>query len=53
MRDDWQVFPLQEDALIKARDISAAIRSADDAGWELDDDLPATEPFDPFADDPE
>lgn len=53
MRDDWQLSPQHDEIQVKAGDISAAIRSADDADWELDDDLPAAEPFDPFADDPE
>lgn len=50
---DWQLSPQQEDILIKAGDISAAIRRADDADWELNDDYHALEPFDPFADDSE
>ncbi len=53
MYDDWQFSPQHEEILIKAGDISAAIRSADDADWKLDDDVLAKEPFDPFADDPE
>ena len=53
MVDDWQLSPQQEEIFIKAGDISAAIRNADDADWELDEDLPVIEPFDPFADDPE
>ena len=56
MFDDWQLSAQHEEVLIKAGDISAAIRHADDAhdtDWELNDDLPALEPFDPFADDPE
>ena len=53
MVDDWQLSPQQEEILIKAGDISAAIRNADDADWELNEDLPVIEPFDPFADDPE
>jgi hypothetical protein len=53
MSDDWQLSPQHEEILIKAGDISAAIRNADDAGWDLNDDLSMTEPFDPFADDPE
>ncbi len=50
---DWEFSPQQEEILIKAGDISAAIRNADDADWELNDDFPVMEPFDPFADDPE
>ena len=53
MYNDWQLSPQQEEILIKAGDISAAIRSAGDADGELNDDLPAMAPFDPFADDPE
>ncbi len=59
MFDDWQLSAQHAEVLIKAGDISAAIRHADDAhdthdtNWELNDDLPALEPFDPFADDPE
>ncbi len=53
MYDDWQLSPQREDILIQERDISAAIRNADDADWELNGDLPALEPFDPLADDPE
>jgi len=50
---DWQFSAQQEDILIKAGDITAAIRRADDAYWELNDDYPALEPFDPFADESE
>ena len=53
MYGDWQYAPQQEETPINAGDISAAIRGAEDAEWELDEDLHATEPFDPFADDPE
>ena len=53
MYKDWQLSAQQEEILIRAGGISAAIRNADDADWELDDDLPAMELFDPFADDPE
>ncbi len=56
MFDDWQLSPQHEEILIKAGDFSAAIRDADNANsadWELGDDPPTLEPFDPFADDPE
>lgn len=56
MFDDWQLSPQHEEVLIKAGDISVAIRGADDAydaNWELNDDLSTLEPYDPFADDPE
>lgn len=53
MFDDWQLTPQHEELLIRAGDISAAIRAADDADWDLNEDLTFSEPFDPFADDPE
>ena len=53
MYDDWQLSPQHEEILIKAGDISAAIRNVDDADWALNDEIPTLEPFDPFADDPE
>jgi len=56
MFDDWQLSPQHVELIIKAGDISAAIRDAadaNDADWELNDDLSTLEPFDPFADDPE
>ena len=54
MYEDWELTAQQGDAPIRAGDISAAIRAADDANWELDqDEIRFDEPFDPFADDAE
>ena len=53
MYDNWQMTRQHTDILMRAGDINAALRAADDADWQLDDDLSLTEPFDPFADDPE
>ena len=53
MYDDWQLPPPQEEVSYDTSDIQAAIRMAEGEIWELDDDLPVMEPFDPFADDPE
>lgn len=53
MYDDWQMTQQHSDTLVRAGDISAALRAAEDADWELDDELPRAEAFDPFADDPE
>ncbi len=53
MYDDWQMTQQHSDILVRAGDISAVLRAAEDAEWELDDALPMTEPLDPFADDPE
>lgn len=53
MYEDWELTAQHSDVLIRAGDISAAIRAADDAQWELDDELNFNEPFDPFADDAE
>ncbi len=55
MRNDgeWMLTQQHTDSLIRAGVISAAIRAADDADWELDEALNFNEPFDPFADDPE
>lgn len=56
MYDEWQLSAQQQDILVRANDISAAIRAADDADdadWELNEDITFRERFDPFADDPE
>jgi hypothetical protein len=55
MRNDgeWILHQQYTGGMIGAGVISAAIRAADDADWELDDALNFNEPFDPFADDPE
>ncbi len=53
MYDDWQMTQQHSDILMRAGDISAALRAAEDAGWELDDEHQGAEAFDPFADDPE
>ena len=53
MYDKWELTRQHSDILVKAGDISAAIRAADDADWELEGEITFNEPFDPFADDPE
>lgn len=50
---DWELTQHHTDLQVKAGDINAVIRAADDADWELDDEISFNEPFDPFADDPE
>lgn len=55
MYDDWEMATHNGDGAIRAGAISAAIRAADDANWELDEalneGLDFNEPFDPYADD--
>ena len=54
MYDDWQLTYQHSDILVRAGDISAAQRAADNADWDLNDsDIQFNERFDPFADDPE
>jgi len=54
MYDDWQMTSQHSDILVRAGDISAALRAADNDDWDLDDrDIQFNERFDPFADDPE
>ena len=56
MFNDWQLTSQHADILVRAGDISAVLRAAentDDGNWELDDDLNFNVPFDPYADDPE
>lgn len=53
MYDDWHLTLPHSDILIRAGDISAAIRAAEDAEWDIEDGISMSEPFDPFADDPE
>ena len=36
MYDDWQMTHLHSDILIRAGDISAAIRAAEEAQWDMD-----------------
>ena len=56
---DWQLTSQHADVLVRAGDISAVLRAADEADeadngdWELYDDLNFNVPFDPYADDPE
>jgi hypothetical protein len=54
MYEDWQLTAEQSNILVRAGDISAVLRAADDADWDLDDhEIKFNERFDPFADDPE
>ena len=53
MYSEWKLTPQYQDILARAGDISAAIRAADNADWDLDEEIPTLAPFDPFADDPE
>ena len=55
---DWQLTSQHADVLVRAGDISAVVRAADDADeadgdWDRYDTLNFNAPFDPYADDPE
>lgn len=53
---EWQFTTQHADVLVRAGDISAVLRAADqadDGDWALYDDLNFNVPFDPHADDPE
>lgn len=53
MVNDWDMTQEHSSILVRAGDISAVLRAADDADWNLDEEINFNEPFDPFADDPE
>lgn len=53
MVNDWELTQQNSEYQVRASDISAVLRAADDAEWDVDEDLNFNEPFDPFADDPE
>lgn len=54
MYEDWEVTAQHREILFRASAISAAIRAADDANWDLDDnEIDFNPPFDPLADDVE